>query len=186
MILREGHQYLKVQIAPNYGFGIMSTVQGVHLWQIEGCETQNRMCLVFQALSHNGLPKQPSTDDAYLIPAATAPDVNCEVPTSRVWSKLQALPAMRIYQPLSLKESQIDTTRPLFSVDSLPGQELSSLCLNNPLYHITPQEQHLTFSHAQAGRGPFPGIYSPVQTIVAPPPATVNKHLQRPQAVDTA
>ncbi|XP_065862723.1 GBF-interacting protein 1-like isoform X2 [Euphorbia lathyris] len=85
-----------------------------------------------------------------------------------------------------LKESQIYATGPLNDVSawiSAPGQDVSSLHLNS-LYHVTPQGQHLAFSPAQPGHGPYPGIYAPVQTIAAP--STVNPHHQQTQGMSAA
>ncbi|WCJ33132.1 hypothetical protein M5689_014510 [Euphorbia peplus] len=81
-----------------------------------------------------------------------------------------------------LKESQIYATGPLNDVSAWisAGQDVSNLHLNS-LYHMTPQGQHLAFSPAQPGHGPFPGIYAPVQTIAAP--ATVNPLLQQTQGL---
>ncbi|XP_034925139.1 GBF-interacting protein 1 isoform X3 [Populus alba] len=135
MLLPEGHQSSTVQIAPNYGFGIMPTMQATHLVPIAGHETQawdvsqttgfvskNSMAsstpsqqmqnsvaasphpLLFrppyppnylqygpyfnpyflppmhQFLSHNGLPQQPSTGNAYLTAAPTAAGVKFPLP----------------------------------------------------------------------------------------------------------
>ncbi|XP_012071069.1 GBF-interacting protein 1-like isoform X2 [Jatropha curcas] len=278
MLLPEGQQNSVVQIAPSYGFGIVSTVPGGQLVQIEGYEsqTQDVSCLsgfvsenpmassipspspsppvqnsvavspqpmvfrppyppsyfpyghffnpyfippMHQFLSHNGLAQQPSTGNAYLTPTATAPAPGVKFPFQQFKPgtstgnptpigmqpiygsygsspvSFNPVPAVTSGSPASnedvsasqLKESQIYTTGPLNDGSawiSPPGQELSSLHLNS-LYHITPQGQHLAFSPAQAGHGPFPGIYPPVQAIAAAP-STVNPHLQQPQAVSAA
>ncbi|KAI9403095.1 hypothetical protein POPTR_001G370900v4 [Populus trichocarpa] len=137
MLLPEGHQSSTVQIAPNYGFGIMPPMQAAHLVPFAGHETQawdvsqttgfvgkNSMAsstpspsqqmqnsvaasphpLLFrppyppnylqyghyfnpyflppmhQFLSHNGLPQQPSTGNAYLTAAPTAAGVKFPLP----------------------------------------------------------------------------------------------------------
>ncbi|XP_011038867.1 PREDICTED: uncharacterized protein LOC105135606 isoform X6 [Populus euphratica] len=137
MLLPEDHQSSTVQIAPNYGFGIMPTMQAAHLVPFAGHETQawdvsqttgfvskNSMAsstpslsqqmqnsvaasphpLLFRApyppnylqyghyfnpyflppmhqfLSHNGLPQQPSTGNAYLTAAPTAAGVKFPLP----------------------------------------------------------------------------------------------------------
>ncbi|XP_050216902.1 GBF-interacting protein 1-like isoform X2 [Mercurialis annua] len=70
-----------------------------------------------------------------------------------------------------LKENQIYTTGALNDVSawiSPPGPDMSNLHLN-PMYHLTPQGQHLAFSHVQPGHSPYPGIYPQMQTMGAPP-----------------
>ncbi|CAK7324477.1 unnamed protein product [Dovyalis caffra] len=137
MLLPEGNQCSTVQIAPNYGIGIMPPMQTTHLVPFPGHETQaqdvsqlsgfvsdnsiasstpslsqpmqNSVAgsahpLLFrpsyppnylqyghyfnpfflppmhQFLSHNGLPQQPSTGNAYLTPAPTAAGVKFPLP----------------------------------------------------------------------------------------------------------
>ncbi|KAJ6770109.1 GBF-INTERACTING PROTEIN 1-LIKE [Salix purpurea] len=137
MLLPECHQSPTVQIAPNYGFGIMPPLQAAHLVPFVGHETQasdvsqrsgfaseNSMStstsslsqsmqqsvaaslrpLLFrppyppnylqyghyfnpyyfpsmhQFLSHNGLPQQPSTGNAFLAPTPAAAGVKFPVP----------------------------------------------------------------------------------------------------------
>ncbi|KAJ6776064.1 FLOCCULATION PROTEIN (DUF1296) [Salix koriyanagi] len=137
MLIPEGHQSSTVQIAPNYGFGIMPPMQPAHLVPFAGHETQawdvsqptgfaskNSMAsstpslsqqmqnsvaasphpLLFrppyppnylqyghyfnpyfmppmhQFLSHNGLPQQPSTGNAYFTAAPTAAGVKLPLP----------------------------------------------------------------------------------------------------------
>ncbi|KAF9666562.1 hypothetical protein SADUNF_Sadunf16G0241800 [Salix dunnii] len=137
MLIPEGHQSSTVQIAPNYGFGIMPPMQPAHLVPFAGHETQawnvsqptgfvskNSMAsstpslsqqmqnsvagsphpLLFrppyppnylhyghyfnpyffppmhQFLSHNGLPQQPPTGNAYITAAPTAAGVKLPLP----------------------------------------------------------------------------------------------------------
>ncbi|KAB5521247.1 hypothetical protein DKX38_025566 [Salix brachista] len=137
MLIPEGHHSSTVQIAPNYGFGIMPPMQPAHLVPFAGHETQawdvsqptgfaskNSMAsstpslsqqmqnsvaasphpLLFrppyppnylqyghyfnpyfmppmhQFLSHNGLPQQPSTGNAYFTAAPTAAGVKLPLP----------------------------------------------------------------------------------------------------------
>ncbi|KAJ6416863.1 hypothetical protein OIU84_002698 [Salix udensis] len=229
MLLPECHQSPTVQIAPNYGFGIMPPLQAAHLVPFVGHETQasdvsqrsgfaseNSMStstsslsqsmqqsvaaslhpLLFrppyppnylqyghyfnpyyfpsmhQFLSHNGLPQQPSTGNAFLAPTPAAAAVSSG---SSVGNDDKSAS--------QLKERNIYTTGSLSTASSwIPplGQDLSSLQLSS-LYHLHPQGQHLTFSPPQVGHGTFPGIYPPVQTMAAP--STANHLTQQPQAM---
>ncbi|KAK1273788.1 hypothetical protein QJS04_geneDACA016481 [Acorus gramineus] len=60
-----------------------------------------------------------------------------------------------------------------------PGRDMSGLQASS-FYNLPPQGQHMAFSPAQAGHGPFAGIYHPTQTVAA---ATVHPLLQQSQTV---
>uniref|UniRef100_A0A6N2KI08 GBF-interacting protein 1 N-terminal domain-containing protein n=1 Tax=Salix viminalis TaxID=40686 RepID=A0A6N2KI08_SALVM len=208
MLLPECHQSPTIQIAPNYGLGIMPPLQAAHLVPFVGHETQ-----ASDVSQRSGFA--PSPGNAFLAPAPAAAGVKFPVPPPQFKSGTTARNPTPVAPPTlygsygsspmgfnpgpavssgssvgnddqsasQLKERNIYTTGSLSTASSWippPGQDLSSLQLSS-LYHLHPQGQHLTFSPPQAGHGTFPGIYPPVQTMAAP--STANQLTQQPQAM---
>ncbi|KAJ4830667.1 hypothetical protein Tsubulata_038778 [Turnera subulata] len=82
-----------------------------------------------------------------------------------------------------LKENNAGPLREVAAWIPPQGQDITSLQQLNSLYHLH-QGQHLSFSPARPGHGPYPGIYQAVQSVAAL--ASVNPPVQQSQAISGA
>uniref|UniRef100_A0A5B7BJ76 Putative RNA polymerase II degradation factor 1 isoform X3 n=1 Tax=Davidia involucrata TaxID=16924 RepID=A0A5B7BJ76_DAVIN len=150
-----------------------------------------------QFLGHGGFPLQPSTSNVYLPPPPAASGVKFSVPLSKPGIHTGSpshfgIPFGYNSSPVGYSPSPPVTSGSSASNEDVAASELKennmyrmaqqsegslvwfppsrrdiSTLQANSFYNL-PQGQHVTFSPAQAGHGPFTGIYHPAQTMAAP------------------